>query len=265
MLRSSAGAGIKAPKLDEVSALTVRNTASSTSNTPLEPDRAGNPELKAERNLSLEAGIERHLKGEAGVVGINAYLRRTEEFIERTTLLEGARWIERPYNQGTARHYGVELDAKLKSELFGIKGGALRSHLTLPRARVDDARLGLTRDARDLPRYQITLGYEQSLPRLSSSAGFQLTHNGRTRTAIPPNGAGELADETKRRTLLNAHWVRKLSSALNLRLQAQNLLRSDLRRNAEATSGLVAGTDDWRLASTEKGQLTWLLSLEGKW
>ncbi|MBI2306390.1 MAG: TonB-dependent receptor [Rhodocyclales bacterium] len=257
MLRSSAGAGIKAPKLDEISALTVRNTASSTGNTPLEPDRAGNPELKAERNLNLEAGIERYLKDEAGVVGINAYLRRTEEFIERMTLREGARWIERPYNQGTARHYGVELDAKLKSELFGIRGGSLRSHLTLPRARVDDPRLGLTRDARDLPRYQFTLGYEQSLPKLSSSAGFQLTHHGKVRTNLP----GELADETKRRTLLDAHWVRKLSSALNLRLQAQNLLRADTRRTAAA----VAGADDWRLASNEKGQPTWLLSLEGKW
>jgi iron complex outermembrane receptor protein len=261
MLRSSAGAGIKAPKLDEISALTLRNAASSTSNTPLEPDRAGNPALKAERNLNLEAGIERYLKDEAGVVGINTYLRHTEAFIERMTLLEGARWIERPYNQGTARHYGIELDARLKSELFGIRGGSLRSHLTLPRARVDDERLGLTRDARELPRYQFTFGYEQSLPKLSSSAGFQLTHHGRTHTDIP----GELADETRRRTLLDAHWVRKLSSTLNLRLQAQNLLRADTKRNAEATSSLVAGTDDWRLASTEKGQLTWLLSLEGKW
>jgi iron complex outermembrane receptor protein len=59
--------------------------------------------------------------------------------------------------------------------------------------------------------------------------------------------------------------MRRLSPTLNLRLQAQNLLRADSRRDASAWSGLVAGTDDWRLASTEKGQITWLLSLEGKW
>ncbi|MBK9445648.1 MAG: TonB-dependent receptor [Betaproteobacteria bacterium] len=262
--RSSIGAGIKAPKLDEISAITIRNTASATSNTPLEPDRAGNPDLEAERNINLELGLERYLKDEAGdmgVLGASAYWRRTEDFIERTTRLEGARWIERPYNQGTARHYGIEFDTKLKSELAGIKGGALRAHLTLPQGRVDDERLGLTRDARELPRYQFTLGYEQSFPSLSSSAGFQLTKNGKSRTDIP----GELADDTKRDTLLDAHWVRKLSSTLNLRLQAQNLLRADTKRSSAATSSLVAGTDDWRLASTEKGQLTWLLSLEGKW
>ncbi len=262
--RSSAGAGIKAPKLDEISAITIGNTASATGNTPLEPDRAGNPNLKAERNVNVELGLERYLQGEAGemgVLGASAYWRRTGDFIERTTRREGARWVERPTNQGTARHYGVEFDARLKSELFGVKGGALRAHLTLPQGRVDDQRLGTTRDARELPRYQFTLGYEQALPLLASSAGFQLTKNGRTRTDIP----GELADGTTRGTLLDAHWVRKLSSALNLRLSAQNLLRADTKRSSAAWSNLVAGTDDWRLASTEKGQITWLLSLEGKW
>lgn len=259
--RSSAGAGIKAPKLDEISAITIQNTSSLTGNTPLEPDRAGNPNLVAERNINVEIGLERYLKEEAGVVGISAYWRQTRDFIERTTLLEGSRWVERPYNQGTARHYGIEFAAKLKSELAGIKGGSLRAHLTLPQGRVHDDRLGLTRDTRELPRYQFTLGYEQSIPSLSSSAGLQLTRNGKSRTDIP----GELADDTTRGTLLDAHWVRKLSSTTNLRLQAQNLLRADVKRSSGAWSNLIAGTDDWRLATTEKGQLTWLLSLEGKW
>ncbi|MDX9706719.1 MAG: TonB-dependent receptor, partial [Azospira sp.] len=248
--RGSAGAGIKAPKLDEISAITIRNAAGSIDNTPLEPDRAGNPELDAERNVNLEFGLERYLENESGVLGVNAWWRRTEDFIERTTQLEGTRWIERPYNQGTARHYGIEFDVKLKSERFGIKGGALRAHLTLPKGRVDDERLGRRRDARELPRYQFTLGYEQALPFLSSSAGFQLTKNGKSHTAIP----GELRDSGRRGTLLDAHWMRRLSPTLNLRLQAQNLLRADSRRDASAWSGLVAGTDDWRQASTEKGQ-----------
>jgi hypothetical protein len=51
----------------------------------------------------------------------------------------------------------------------------------------------------------------------------------------------ELAADTRARTLLDAHLVRRLSPALNLRLAAQNLLHADT------------------------GQRTWLLSLEGKW
>jgi iron complex outermembrane receptor protein len=257
ILRSSAGAGIKAPRLDEISALTVRNAASSGVNSPLEADRGGNPELRAERNINVEAGLERYLAGEAGVLGASVYWRRTEAFIERTVRLEGTRWVERPDNQGTAHHYGLELDAKLPGETIGIKGGALRAHLTLPRGRVADRRLGFTRDARELPRYQFTLGYDQALPFWQSSAGFQLTRHGRARTAIPD----ERAESTQRGTLLDAHWVRRLSSSTNLRLQVQNLLGADTRRIADAR----ASGDDWRLATDERGQRTWLLSLEGKW
>lgn len=253
ILRSSLGAGIKAPKLDEISALTVRGAGA---NTPLEADRGGNPDLKPERNVNLELAAERHLADERGVLGVNAWLRRTEDFIERRSALEGGRWVERPWNEGTARHYGVEFDAKLRTGHL-IKGSSLRAHLTLPRGRVDDARLGLARDPRNLPRYQFTLGYDQALPFWQANAGFQLTHNGRSRTAVP----GENDETTRRGTLLDAFVVRRLTANANLRLSAENLLRADTRREA----GAAAGNDDWRLASTERGQRTWLLALEGKW
>lgn len=254
ILRSSLGAGIKAPRLDEISALSLR---SSGSNTPLEADRGGNAGLRAERNLNWELALDKHLPNEAGTLGTNVYLRRTEGFIERRTALEGSRWVDRPYNEGDARHWGLELDAKLKGEAFGWAGAALRSHLTLPRARVDDERLGLTRDARDLPRYQWSLGLDQSLPRWQASAGFQFNLYGATQTDIP----GELATRQKARSLLDLYAVRRLTPQFNLRFEAQNLLAADTRRLASAWSG----SDTWSLASSERGQRTFLLSLEGKW
>lgn len=254
ILRSSIGAGIKAPKIDEISGLTVRATGS---NSPLEADRAGNGSLKAERNINWEASLEKRLPGDLGIVGANLYLRRTEDFIERRTQLEGTRWVERPYNEGTARHWGLELDAKLKTDAIGWKGAAVRSHLTLPKARVDDERLGLTRDARELPRYQFTLGVDQALPAWQMSTGFHLTRHSRTRTDIP----GETGTQQRPKTLLDLYLTRRLTPQLNLRLDAQNLLRADTRRIATYT----AGADDWRLQSNERGQRTLLLSLEGKW
>ena len=140
---------------------------------------------------------------------------------------------------------------------LGWKGAALRSHLTLPRARVDDQRLNRQRDARELPRYQWTLGVDQALPAWQMSAGFHFTLHGRNRTDIP----GETAGKQKRRELLDLYLSRRLTPQLNLRLDAQNVLRADTRR----LSTYAAGSDDWRLASTERGQRTLLLSLEGKW
>ncbi|MCA1937745.1 MAG: TonB-dependent receptor [Dechloromonas sp.] len=254
IFRSSIGAGIKAPKLDEISGLTVRATGT---NSPLEADRAGNGALKAERNINWEASLEKRLPGDLGIVGANVYLRQTRDFIERRIQREGTRWVERPYNEGKARHWGLELDAKLKTDALGWKGAAVRSHLTLPKARVDDERLGLTRDARDLPRYQFTLGVDQALPAWQMSAGFHLTRHGATRTDIP----GESDAKQRPKTLLDLYLSRRLTPQLNLRLDAQNLLRADTRRLA----GYTAGANDWRLESSERGQRTLLLSLEGKW
>lgn len=254
IFRTSLGAGIKTPKLDEISALTARSVVV---NSPLEPDRAGNPGLKAERNLNLELAIERHLGEGVGVIGANAYLRRTEDFIERRSEFTGGRWLSRPYNEGDARHWGLELDAKLRLDKLGFKGTSLRSHLTLPQARVADRRLGLTRDARDLPRYQWTLGIDQNLPAWQATAGMHLTRYGEIRTEVP----GEQAGTQRPRSLLDAYIARKLTPSLNLRLDVQNILGVDIRRVSNAWSGANA----WSLFGTERGYRTWLLSLEGNW
>ncbi len=254
ILRSSLGAGLKSPKLEEISGLTVANA---TFNSPLEPDRAGNPELRSERNINWELALDKHLPNEAGTLGANFYLRRTEDFIERRTALEGSRWVDRPHNEGTARHWGLELDARLKGDAFGWKGAALRSHLTLPKARVDDERLGISRDARDLPRYQWSLGIDQALAAWQASAGFQFNLYGRTRSAV----AGELATQQKARPVLDLYAARRLTAQFNLRLELQNVLGTDTRRLANAWSG----SDRWSLATTERGQRSVLLSLEGKW
>lgn len=254
ILRSSIGAGIKTPKLEEISGLTVRAAGY---NSPLEADRGGNAQLQAERNLNWELALDKHLANSAGTLGANIYLRRTENFIERRTTREGDRWVERPYNEGTALHWGLELDAKVKGEAFGWQGGALRSHLTLPQAHVADGRLGVTRKARDLPRYQWSLGADQALPWWQASAGFQFNLYGATQSTIP----GESASEQKVRRLLDLYLARRLTPQLNLRFEAQNVLATDTRRLARAWHG----GDDWSLSGRERGQRGFFLSLEGKW
>lgn len=254
VLRSSLGAGLKLPKLDELTGLPV---ASLGANTPLEADQRGNPDLRPERSVNFEAVLERYLPGNAGVFGANLYWRATRDFVERRVALEGDRWVERPYNEGDARHWGLELDAKLRTDAWGPKGGALRAHLTLPHGEVEDRRLGVTRDARETPRYQLTLGYDHSLPAWKASAGFQVQRYGRARSGLP----GEQWAEVAPRTLLDVYVTRRLTPALNLRLNIQNLLEADTVRRADAWSG----GDAWSLDASDRGKRNVLLSLEGKW
>lgn len=254
VLRSSLGAGLKLPKLDELTGLPV---TSLSANTPLEPDRRGNPDLRPERSLNFEAVLERYLPGTAGVLGANLYWRATEDFVERRVALEGLRWVERPYNEGDARHWGLELDAKLNTDGWGVKGGALRAHLTLPRGEMDDRRLGISRAPRETPDYQLTLGYDQSLPAWQASAGFQVQQYGPVKTAI----AGEQQAETDPRTVLDVYVTRRLSASLNLRFSIQNLLGAGSERSALAWSG----TDAWGLDSRDDGKRNFVVTLEGRW
>ena len=160
VFRSSLGAGMKMPTLNEITA-TVTRSITVNANTPLDFDSRGNPNLKPERSINFEAVAERYLAQKAGVISANVYVRATSDFTERRLMKEGARWVDRPYNEGDALHYGFELDGKINTDQWGIAGGTAKSHLTLPNARVDDTRLGITRNARDTPKYVLSMGWDQ--------------------------------------------------------------------------------------------------------
>jgi len=253
VVRSSLGSALKMPKLDELSNLPVVNLSA---NSPLEPERRGNPNLRPERSINFEAVIERYLAGDLGVLGANFYARHTEDFVERRVQLEGARWVDRPYNEGTALHWGVELDGKWRIEEAPLKGGTLRTHLTVPRSRVDDTRLGIQRAAREQPRYQLTLGYDQSLSD-GASAGINLRYYAEVRTEV----AGELQSRTADRSLLDLYYLHRLNRSFNLRFNAANLLADNTRQSSQA----YAGSQQWWLNSEDRAIRSFTLALEGKW
>ena len=254
VMRSSLGAGLKMPKVDEISNATTRSVAI---NTPVEADRRGNPNLHPERSVNFEAVLERYLAEDAGVLGANLYIRSTRDFTERRVQLEGLRWVDRPNNEGNALHWGTELDGKLRTDSLGWKGATVKAHLTLPHARVNDTRLGITRMARDTPRYVFSTGLDQSLPKLQSSYGISLQLSGRSETDIP----GEQRVLTKSKTTLDAFWLYKLTPQFNLRLNGQNLLVADTVRETEYTS--IANA--WQLRTMEGGYRTVMATVEGRW
>ena len=254
VFRTSLGAGMKTPRLDEITGTVTRSI---TQNTPLDADSRGNPNLKPEHSINFEAVAERYLAQKAGVLSANVYVRATSDFTERRLALEGLRWVERPYNEGDALHYGVELDGKINTDQWGIAGGTAKAHLTLPNARVDDTRLGITRDARDTPKYVMSMGWDQSIPKWQSSMGFSMQLSGRSETDIP----GEQKAFTEARALLDAFWLYKLNPRFNLRVSAQNLLDEDMRRqNKYITQG-----DEWMLLANDFGYRTLMFSIEGRW
>lgn len=254
VVRSSLGAGLKMPRLDEISNATSRSIAV---NTPVEADRRGNPDLKPERSVNFEVVLERYLAKDAGSIGANLYVRSTQDFTERRILQEGVRWIDRPYNVGDALHWGVEFDGKVKMDDFGWKGATVKAHLTLPRAQVNDNFLDIRRMAKDTPRYVLSMGLDQSLPKLRSSYGVSVQLSGRSETAVPTEQYGF----TESRLLLDAYWLYKLSPQFNLRISGKNLLASDNKRNSQ----YISGADAWLSNTNDTGYRNLLVTLEGRW
>ncbi|MFA5371959.1 MAG: TonB-dependent receptor [Sideroxydans sp.] len=256
VMRSSLGAGLKLPRLDEISDTVSRSIAA---NTPLEADKRGNPNLAPERNLNFEVVLERYLDREAGVFGTNLYVRSTEDFIERRVQQDVStlRWIDRPYNEGNALHWGWELDGKVRTDSLGWKGATVKAHLTLPHARVNDTRLGFTRMARDTPRYVLSAGVDQSLPAWQSSYGVSLQQSGRSETDIP----GEQYALIQARTTFDAFWLYKLTPKYNLRASGQNLLAADTVQEMR----YLNGNDSYYLSTRSGGYRSLLVTLEGRW
>jgi iron complex outermembrane receptor protein len=254
LLRSSLGAGLKLPRLDELSNTVIRSIAA---NTPLEADRRGNATLSPERSLNYEAVLERYLDQESGVFGANLYVRSTEDFIERRVQLEGVRWVDKPQNEGKALHWGWELDGKVRTDNFGWKGATVKAHLTLPNARVNDTRLGITRMARDTPDYVFSAGVDQSLPLWQSSYGVSVQMSGASKTDIPNEQRGK----TNAKTTLDAFWLYKLNPIFNLRVNAQNLLAAKTVRETV----YLNGPDTYQLRTESAGFRALLVTLEGRW
>ncbi|MDH2918018.1 MAG: TonB-dependent receptor [Sideroxydans sp.] len=254
VLRSSIGAGLKMPKVEEISNAAVPSIGV---NTPVEADKRGNPNLRPERSVNFEAVVEHYLAENAGVLGANIYVRSTQDFTERRAQLEGARWVDRPYNEGSARHWGLELDGKIKTDPMGWTGASLKSHLTLPHAQVNDTRLGITRMARDTPRYVVSMGLDQSLPKLSSTLGVTVQHSALSETSIPL----EQRAYTKARTQLDAFWLYQINKELKVRLAGQNLLAA----NTVQQSIVTQAANQWQLNNTTRGYRSFMLTLEGRW
>lgn len=257
VMRTSLGAGMKMPKLNEISNTVTRSVVFDTNSTPISANQSGNPNLKPEHSINFEAVIERYLAQKMGVLSANFYARATDNFTERRVTQESGVWVDRPYNVGDALHWGFELDGKLQTDAWAWSGGTLKAHLTLPHARVDDAALGITRMAKDTPKYVMSMGWDQNVPKWQSSFGLNLQLSGRSETDIP----GEQKAYTEARALLDAFWLYKVSPKFNLRVSAQNILDEDTRRYTR----YFTPSNEYQLISNDYGYRTLMVMLEGRW
>lgn len=250
-LRASAALADKAPGVAELSPV-IRTTTGE--NTLSNPDRAGNPALAPETTATLQLGVEHFLPQQRGSAGLNLYLRQIDDKIQKRTLLEAGRFVERPFNLASARETSLVADFKWKPASLPVL--TLRGNAATNRIRLDDPGAPFVRQ--ESPRHSANLGADVDWTAQRITAGGSLSYTSAfTREANPATRQTQRA-----RTQLDVYAVKKLDRTLSVRLSIDNLTRA--RRgddSAEYAGGLLTRLETDRVAGVRLVNL----SLEGRW
>lgn len=250
-LRASVAQSLRAPKFDDLSSIT--ETASGA-NSATNPDKSGNPALQPEKALGTEISLEYFLPAKAGVVGLNVFNRDVENLVQKEARLEGARFVERPYNVGDARIWGAELDIKTRMDVIGLKDLTLRANYAWLNSKV--AATG--QRMKEQPEYVYNLGFDYVLP-WGLTMGATYNHKP---AFVKENTALKYEAESAQK-LLDVYVAKKIGKNLNLRLTAGNAL--DASKEKDKREFHANGNRKKLEQELEQGAPRVFLALEGVW
>ncbi|WNH51375.1 TonB-dependent receptor plug domain-containing protein [Stenotrophomonas oahuensis] len=196
----------------------------STNNRPLNPDEQGNPALKPELATGVDLAYEAQRKN--GVQwSIGGYARRIRDVVLTDTTLRNGRWVATPRNGGSARSWGVEMDAKapLHALIANAPDITLRANATYNASRVDEVPGPDNRLDGQL-RFTGSVGADYRIdPRWNTGASYTWRSGDPTRVSTWQTDLEGWNRE------LDVYVVRAFGPRNKLRLSVGNLLHPDTR------------------------------------
>lgn len=190
-------------------------------NSQVEPDVQGNPGIKPELALGLDAAYEHYWK-EGAMLSASVSTRRIDDYTRYLVSFDGRRWISQLVNIGQARTHSLQLEAKFPLTALFDNAPALEVHANIARnwSSVDavpgpDNRLG-----QQTP-LSANLGADYTRNALTMGANFSFQAGGRVR--LSENQTAYL--NVQRDLELYALW--KINPVRQLRVTATNVLGQD--------------------------------------
>ncbi|TVP65120.1 MAG: TonB-dependent receptor [Nodularia sp. (in: Bacteria)] len=234
VFRLSTARTIRRPKFDDL--IPFRDTRNGTL---LRPDNVGNPELKPETSLGVEAGIEQSWGNNTGAFGINAFYRWVDDKIENSIGLnsENNRFEQSPRNVGNGKIYGVRMDVQTRTPFIGLPNLTLFGNLSFLGSELEDATSGEIGRFKDQPSYVANLGFDYTIPRWGMN--FGLNYNilpGFTNRELK-DGRIEVTEESTENGL-DAYLGFRLAENLQMNLFGKNLLASEKRKSRDVFNTL---------------------------
>ena len=203
-----------------------RNT--STNNSQTDPDREGNPNLKPELALGIDASYE-HYWAQGALLSARASARRIDGYTRQGLLLIDERWVSTPVNDGRANTQTVELEAKfpLRAVLsatvpaIDVRASISRNWSQVEQVPGPDNRL----DQQTPVSGNFGLDYKTPDGVLTTGGSFNFRNGGPVRIT-----ERQRAYTSPRRDLdIYALW--KFDAKNQLRLAVSNLLAQDFESN----------------------------------
>jgi len=226
-IRMSLTRSYRTPTLHQ---LVARYVPALGANTPTNPDRTGNPDLRPELATGLELGFERYLE-QGGVLSANLFHRNITDLIRNTTTVKYPEphreiWISSPTNVGDAVTQGVELEAKfrLNQWIAGAWPIDLRSNVSFFHSRVKDVP-GPNNRLDQQPSSTGNLGADYRLRGRPLTLGGNFNWNPAYDTRRTEN---QWAYQGARR-VVDVYGLWRLSPSAGLRLTVSNLVPLDFQ------------------------------------
>lgn len=211
----------------------------STNNSQTEPDRVGNPNLKPELALGIDASYE-HYWADSALLSARASARRIDGYTRQGLLLIDERWVSTPINDGRANTQTLELEAKfpLRAVLaapvpaLDVRASISRNWSQVEQVPGPDNRL----DQQTPLSGNVGLDYKTPDGVLSTGGSFTF------RTGGPVRITERQSAYTSPRRDLDLYAVWKFDAKNQLRVAVSNLLAQDFESNTSYTdaSGTIA-------------------------
>lgn len=195
-------------------------------NRELSPDHVGNPDLKPELALGLDAAYE-YYWAQGALFSVSATSRSIDDLIQNVITFEDGRYVSRGANQGTAEVRALEMELKfpLTAMMKNAPSLDLRASASRNWSKVDSIPGPDNRLDRQ-PRWSANFGADYKKGAFSLGGNLALVGAASTRRS-----AFETRYVSARREL-EAYGLYKVNAKEQLRVTMRNLLRTDSASSA---------------------------------
>ena len=234
-IRMSLTRSYKSPSMYNLIGLYQQSTGE---NSPTNPDRSGNPNLRPELATGIDLTFERYL-AQGGVLSATVFRRHVSDLIRYRVEDVGGLYVASPANVGKAMTQGLELEAKFRLDQWWAQAWPvdIRSNVSLFKSRVYGVPEPDNRLDRQ-PDMTANLGADYRMRSWPLTIGGNLNLNPAYSTRVSEQQISWVG--AKR--VLDVYGLWRINERTGLRLTLSNALGRDYVSSSRFDNGTVAET-----------------------